>query len=186
MSQADFFLWAEAQNDRFEFDGFEPVEMAGGTLNHSLICQNLWAALRTRLLGTAYTSLGPDAGLATGGGAVRYPDALVTAGPIDGNARLATDVVLVFEVLSPTSGRADRIEKPGAYLGVPSIRRYVIVEYEFIGLTVLERDDTGTAWKSTALGACERLRLPDLSIEIPLAEFYQNVDLPQPEPSAGR
>jgi Uma2 family endonuclease len=185
MSREDFFLWAEAQHGRYEYDGVEPVAMTGGTLNHSLICQNLWAALRRHLRGSAYTVLGPDAGLATGGNAVRYPDALVTAGPIDGNARLASDVVLVFEVLSPTSGRTDRIEKPRAYFGVPSIRRYVIAEYEFVGLTVLERDAAGAAWKATTLGTGDTLRLPDLGIEIPLTEFYQDIDLPLPEPSAG-
>ena len=75
MSREEFFAWAELQDARYEFDGFEPVAMVGGSLNHSQICQNLYAALRSRLRGTGCRLYGPDAGVATSGNAVRYPDA---------------------------------------------------------------------------------------------------------------
>jgi len=70
-----FFAWAQTQDIRYEFDGFEPVAMTDGTANHSQITQNILAALRSRLRGSDCRPLGPDAGVATEGGAVRYPDA---------------------------------------------------------------------------------------------------------------
>lgn len=57
--------------------------MTGGTAGHSIITQNLHAALRARLRGSPCRSLGPDAGVETVGTAVRYPDALVTCAKLD-------------------------------------------------------------------------------------------------------
>ncbi len=42
-------------------------------------------------------------------------------------------VIVVFEVLSPTSGRTDRIIKLREYQAVASIKRYVILDYGSVG-----------------------------------------------------
>ena len=101
MTREAFFDWAEAQSERYEFDGFEPVAMTGSTVRHSQIAMNLYAALRERLRGGTCRPLGPDAGLRTVGDAVRYPDALVTCTKVDDMAREVPGVVAVFEVLNP-------------------------------------------------------------------------------------
>ncbi len=49
MTVAEFLDWENSQEDRWEFDGFAPVAMVGGTLAHNTICGNLLAALRPRL-----------------------------------------------------------------------------------------------------------------------------------------
>ena len=181
MTRAQFFAWAEAQDARHEFDGSRPVAMTGGTVNHSQITQNVLLALRQRLRGTPCRALGPDAAIATVGEAVRYPDALVTCSPVPGNAHLVPSPVVVFEVLSPGSGRIDRIVKLREYLAVPSILRYVLLEWSGAALTVLEREPGAGQWTATALAETDTLRIPEIGAEIPVAEFYQDVDLPADE-----
>ena len=176
MTRDQFFKWAQAQEERYEFDGFQPVAMTGGSNNHSLICHNIWFALRSRLRGSGCSVLGPDAGLATVGDAVRYPDALVTCAKIPGTARLVPDVVVVFEVVSPTSGRADRISKLIEYRAVPSIRRYVILEYRSADLTGFSRTDSIADWTAAALTADKILDIPELGIAVPVQELYEDVD----------
>ncbi len=183
MTRDQFFDWAQAQEERHEFDGFQPVAMTGSSNNHSMICQNIWSALRTRLRGSGCNVLGPDAGLATVGDAVRYPDALVTCAKIPGTARLVPDVVVVFEVLSPTSGRADQIDKFVEYRAVPSIRRYVILEHRSADLTVLSRPNDTADWTAIALTAGKTLDIPELGIAAPVQEFYEDVDLPGTPPA---
>jgi Uma2 family endonuclease len=85
MTREEFFAWAQARDTRYEFDGFEPVAMTGGTANHSQITQNILLALCSRLQGSSCRPLGPDAGVATIGGAVRYPNALVTCATVPGD-----------------------------------------------------------------------------------------------------
>jgi Uma2 family endonuclease len=84
--------------------------------------------------------------------------------------------VVVFEVLSPTTGRTDRIVKVREYAAVPSMRRYVILESTGIGLQVLERANADEPWRATALTGDDILRMPEIDIEIPVSEFYEDVD----------
>ncbi len=177
MTRDEFFAWVATQEARFEFDGNRPVAMGGGSNNHSQITQNIYAALRARLRGGPCRQLGPDAGLATSGGAVRYPDALVTCTRPPGAELLVPGVVAVFEVLSPSSGRVDRIDKVREYRDVPSIRRYAILEYRSVGVTVFERAEGGHDWTATTLTGGETLQMGEVGIEIPVSDFYEDVDL---------
>jgi Uma2 family endonuclease len=177
MTREEFLDWAAAQTERYEFDGFQPVAMTGGTRNHSQIAGNIYFALRSRLRGTSCEPFGPDAGIATIGNAVRYPDALVTCTKAPGTDRVVPGAVVVFEVLTPTSGRTDRIEKLREYLAVPSIRRYVILEHTSVGLTDHTRLRSDDPWIATALTHGDVLRMPEIGIEIPIAEFYEGTDI---------
>ena len=176
MSREGFFDWADAQNEPYEFDGFQPVAMTGGTLRHNVIIQNIAFALRSRLQGRC-RSLGPEAGIRTIGDAVRYPDALVTCTKFDDAAREVPDAVVVFEVLSPSSGHTDRIIKLREYRAVPSIRRYVIVEHGSAALTLHARGEGVQDWTTTALTAADMLPLPEIGIELPVAALFIGTDL---------
>lgn len=181
MSRAQFFDWAQAQDARYEFDGFQPVAMPGGNINHNQLAFNIHVALRSRLRGTGCRPFGQDAGIATVGETVRYPDGLVTCTPTRGDDHLVPGVVVVFEVVSPTSGRTDRIIKVREYAAVASILRYVILESSSIGLTVLERQPDAKKWTASTLTSGETLPLPELGIEIPVAELYEDVDFSSSE-----
>ena len=178
-SQEQFFAWAEAQRERHEFDGFQPVAMTGGTIRHAVVMRNLHRALDARLGSSPCQRLGPDAGVATMATAVRYPDALVTCTPLDLGARTVPGVVIVFEVISPGTSRTDRILKVREYAAVPSIRRYVMLETTITGLTVLERERPDKQWRTTTLTNDEVLHLPEIGIELPLAELYAGVTFPE-------
>jgi Uma2 family endonuclease len=171
-----FLGWAGAQDRRYEFDGVAPVAMTGGSARHSRVTSNIHAALRGRLRGAPCAYYGPDLGVQTIGSKVRYPDALITCATFPDTAQLAPEVQVVFEVLSPTSGQTDRIEKVREYAAVPSIRRYVIVETRSAGALVLHRAGAGEAWTALALTGDEILDLPEVGLSIPVAEFYESVD----------
>ena len=171
-----FFVWAENQDGRYEFDGVQPVAMTGGTARHSRITQNIYFALRSRLRGTGCSAFGPDLGVRTIGDTIRYPDALVTCTRFPETERLAPDVQVVFEVLSPDSGQRDRIVKVREYAAVASIRRYVIVESTGVGLLSLHRAPGEDAWTALPLIEVDILALPEIGIEIPVAAFYEDVD----------
>ena len=183
-TQEQFLAWDGHAGARHEFDGFEPVAMTGGTINHGLIVQNLHDALRGRLRGSPCRNLGPDAGLATTGSAIRYPDALVTCSRLVGTALTVPGVVVAFEIVSPTSGRTDRIVKVREYAAVPSVRRYVILESTNVGLTVFERRAAEDPWTAVTLPEeGDILRMPEIAIEVPVGELYAGVDLAEALPA---
>jgi len=112
--------------------------------------------------------------------AVRYPDALITCTRFDGTCRTIPGVVVVFEVVGATAdaNRRDRIVKVREYAAVPSIRCYVIIESSSVGLTVMERGTPDQVWQTTVLSDDDILRMPEIGIEIPVAEIYEDIAFP--------
>ncbi len=109
---------------------------------------------------------------------MRCPDAFITCTKFPDTERVAPDVVVVFEVLSPDSGRRNRIEKLQEYAAMPSIRRYVILEYRSKGLMLFHRTQGDQPWTAQALKAEDSLPLPEVGIDLPIAEFYEDVEIP--------
>jgi Uma2 family endonuclease len=177
---AEFLAWEERQPLRYEFDGTGPVAMTGGTTGHADIQANLTAALRTRLRGTPCRFYGSDLKFQVADGHIRYPDGMVVCSPVDRTATIVYDPVIVFEVLSPSTTRHDRIVKAREYEATPSVQRYVMLEQDGVGATVYAR--SGNAWAHEILVADSILSLPEIAVELPLAELYEGIVFEPPDP----
>lgn len=177
MSVAEFLAWEAGQEARYEFDGFDPVAMTGGTIAHDQITFNVRTALAGRLAGKPCRPLGPNVKIIVDG-RVRYPDALVVCGPVDPAATVAEDPVLVFEVLSEGSGETDLIEKNREYRATASIRRYVVLQQTHKAAIIFARHAEG--WLSEIVSGDEAvLELPEIGVSVPLGEVYAGAGLPE-------
>jgi Uma2 family endonuclease len=173
MSIEDFLAWEARQETKYEFDGFEPVAMVGGSFAHALIQQNLALSVGNRLRGGPCRFLGSDLKVVTGSRA-RYPDGQILCGALDSEARFSTVPVVLFEVTSPDSKSRDHGPKVREYCGIASVQHYVILEQDHIAATVHER--VGDKWTSYPLLEGGVLALPEVGLKIPVAEFYEGVD----------
>jgi Uma2 family endonuclease len=181
MSLAEFLAWEERQEFKYEFDGFAPVAMVGVTVAHSVIQVNLVTALHTRLRGKPCRPHGSELKIQVAG-RIRYPDAFVICTPRANTDKIVTDPVVIFEIISDWSDVRDRITKNEEYRLTPSVQRYVMLEQVTPAATVLARE--GDRWVSTVLKADAILSMPEIGIEIPLAEFYEGLEFTQGEPPA--
>jgi Uma2 family endonuclease len=170
---AEFLEWEERQPLRYEFDGVGPVAMTGGTAGHAVVQRNLAIAVGGRLRGKPCRFYGSDLKFQVAEGHVRYPDGMVVCRPVDRTATVVYDPVIVFEVLSPSTGRDDRIVKAREYQATPSVQRYVMLEQDAVGATVYAR--SGNAWTHEILVAGSILALPEIAVSLPLAELYEGV-----------
>ena len=177
MTREAFLAWVETQEGRYEFDGFQPVVRSRGDLGHSALIGNVLRHLGNKLAGRKGRSLGPDAGVATIRDGVRYPDAVVTCSPFNRNDRLVPDPVIVFEMVSPTSVRTDRVVKLREYQAVPTIRRYVIVEPRAMAVSVHWRDQVDEMFWASGFDDDDVLVLPEIDVEIPIAAIYEGIEL---------
>ncbi len=85
---------------------------------------------------------------------------------------------MIFEVLSKGTARTDRMVKNREYASTTSVRRYVMVEQGAVGATMFER--AGEEWIGRILAENAVLDMPEIGIEIPLAELYDGVDVSAP------
>ncbi len=173
MSVEEFLAWEERQELRWEFDGFRPVPMTGGTAAHETIGGNVRTALDNRLRGGRCRVFGPTLKIEVVG-RIRYPDAFVVCTQVPPKETVVRDPVVVFEVLSEVTSRTDRIEKLREYGATPSIRRYVILEQDTIAAMVFVRKDADLV--AETLTANDSLSMPEIGLDVPLAEFYAGLE----------
>jgi Uma2 family endonuclease len=168
-----FLSWEETQELRWEFDGVQPVAMTGGTVAHEIIGNSLRARLGEKLRGGPCRVMGPTIKIEVLG-RIRYPDALVACAPLPRGATIVPEPIVVFEILSPGTSRTDRIEKLREYQATESIRRYVILEQDSVAAAIYERRDHD--WIATAITAEDRLVMPEIGVELELADIYAELD----------
>jgi Uma2 family endonuclease len=178
MTLREFLAWEERQDLRWEFDGFEPVAMTGGAEAHEGIGIRLRTLLDMRLMGKRCRVRGPTMKIEVMG-RMRYPDAVVSCTPGPRDATVIIDPIVVFEVLSPSTSRTDRIDKLREYRATKSIQRYVILESDSIAATVFVR--RGEDWIASSLIAGEPLEMPEIEVAFPLSDIYADVELAPPD-----
>jgi len=184
MSLDEFLAWDERQEGRWEYDGHGPVAMVDGTLRHSIIVGNLNAALRRRLQAPC-RSYPETVRFRTSVGTARFPDMMVVCSRVRPDASEVTDPVIVFEVLSGSTSRTDRVAKVMEYQATASVQCYVILEQDEIAATVLRR--VGEVWDTKVRMGDAVLGLPEVGAELSLRELYAETEVegdPIPTPPA--
>lgn len=181
MSLAEFLAWEERQPLKHEFDGVGPVAMTGGTAAHAAIQRNLAIAVGGRLRGRPCRFFGSDLKIEAAG-KIRYPDGFVVCTPLPPRMTVVREPVVVFEVLSDSTARVDLVVKNQDCAAVPSVRRYVVLSPAERAGTEFAR--VGDDWVGRLLDAASVLHMPEIGIEVPIAELYEGVELAATEGDA--
>ena len=172
MTADEFLAWEADQEFKWEFDGCQPVAMAGGTEAHAAIQVNLLTALASRLRGTPCRVRGSDLKVRAGA-SFRYPDAFVRCTSTERDATVTNDPVVIFKIMSPSTERKDRPIKLREYRAIPSMQRYVLLEQDGAVATTYTRTDTG--WIVDQLDGAGVLDMPEVGISVPMAELYDGL-----------
>ena len=175
MTPDDYLAWEARQEFKWEFDGFQPVAMVGGTAAHSTIRINLVTALNIRLRGKPCRPYGDELKVRIGP-KYRYPDALVSCTRPLNTDTVATEPVVIFEILSPSTSETDRTAKLAEYLSLPSVQRYVMLEQSRIFATIVTRSPAG--WGLALAGPGGTLPMLEIGIEVAMADLYDGLTFP--------
>ena len=170
---ADFEVWHARQPERWEFIWGQPRLMAPSSMNHSIIKENLFAALRTALVGTPCRAHvdGPQI-LTEEISAI--PDVVVNCAPIDHATPVIAQPTIIAEVMSPSSESDDTVRKWFAYRRIPSLRHYLVLSQEKRVVQIHSR--AGDLWHERFVsdGAFE---LADPPLRLQLADLYALTDI---------
>lgn len=108
-----------------------------------------------------------------------YPDGMVVCEPNSQEETFQDRPVILAEVLSKSTRRIDELEKRDAYLSIPTLAVYMLIETDRPEVTLYRRsNDVFIAETHAGLSAI--ISLPEIQAELPLAELYARVDF-QPE-----
>lgn len=164
---------------RHEYIDGDVYAMAGASRVHNLIARNAVVSLTNSLRGRKCTPFGSDMKVrlpAAIGDIFYYPDVSVTCDPTDNATYYLERPSVIVEVLSPETRRVDTREKRAAYLLIPSLEHYLMLEQDGVGGVLLSRD--GEAWRETVLtDPAATVELAAIGFSIPLADLYEGTGL---------
>ena len=180
IDKAAFCRWVERQERKFEWKEGRIVQMTNVTRAHSLIVTNFAVALCAALDREAWSVMAVDFGVETED-AIRYPDLVVEpARPDDPKGRRAEAPVLMIEVLSPSSGGRDFVEKLAEYQTFASLEAYIVASQDEPICWLWQRDAQGTfpATPTEVAGREAAIALDRRAIALPMAEIYRGIPSP--------
>jgi Uma2 family endonuclease len=163
-----------------EYIAGEILAMAGGKPAHNTLCMDAALALGVHLAaagGTCDVHNSEQKVRVDSSGPFFYPDVSVVCGePRYDSDDCLRNPVLIVEVLSPSSADYDREWKFRYYRSFATMRHYILIDQEQIRVEHY-RQQEGILWVLAGeyMRRSDSIALPDLGIEIPLAEIYRRI-----------
>jgi Uma2 family endonuclease len=184
MTLAEFLIWDDGTDARYELVDGRIVSMAPPNDAHGTIVASIGFEIRNQLR--------PPRRVATGAGILRpnrddsyyVADLGVTCGPAADTRQYLPEPVLIVEVLSPSTEDHDRGRKVTDYREIPSLQEILVVSSQQRRVELWRRE--GDHWRVEDLIGEASVRLESSNASIPLAAIYANVALAgadQPEAS---
>lgn len=174
----DYLAGEEVSEVKHEYLAGTVHAMAGATIRHNNIAGNSFAFLHGQLRGKSCQPYNSDT-------KVRielpdhtrfyYPDAMVVCLTNPENDHFQDRPVVIIEVLSESTRRADLGEKRDAYLTIPSLKVLLFVESDSPAVTVYRRKPGGGFASELHTGLESTVPLPEIEAALPLAELYERV-----------
>jgi Uma2 family endonuclease len=181
MTVEEFYAFTDTRPDeeKWELIDGEPVLNAAPSRLHQRIVKNLTFVLATleRRPGTSWEVL-PGLGVRVSDKNRPEPDVLViprNGNSVDPQGRDRSDVIVAFEVLSPSTKARDLRWKRTAYTSLASLTHYIVIAQDAVEVVVFSRDDGFAEQRMRSID--EAIELRSLGISLPVAEIYRDTGL---------
>ena len=175
----DYLTGEETSDVKHEYLGGTVHAMAGATNRHNVIALNSLAFLLFQLRGKSCQPFNSDV-------KVRiefpdhtrfyYPDAMVVCNSNPLTDHFKDQPVVVIEVLSDSTRRADLGEKRDAYLMLPSLKVLIFVEPEKPSVSLHRRKSGGGFAIEHHVGLDAVIPLPEIEASLALADLYDRAE----------
>ncbi len=181
MTVEEFYSFTDTRPDeeKWELIDGEPILNASPSPIHQWIVKSIlvWLALREREPGASWAVL-PGLGVRVSRTNRPEPDVLIiprAAPSFNSLDRDTSEVIVAFEILSPSTRDRDLRWKRTAYTSLPSLTHYIVIAQDAVDVVVFARD-AGFAERHLR-SLAETIELPALDISLPLAEIYRDTGL---------
>ncbi len=157
---------------KHEFIDGQVYAMTGTSDDHNRISVNVLSELRQQLKGQPCEPFIADMMLKVDQ-SIFYPDVMVLYQPDDADTKLVKhSPTIVVEVLSPSTRRTDVTIKKSAYLSLPSLQEYVVIEQDKCEIQVFRRSDN---WVSAYYFLGDEITFESIGITLSVEEIYDRV-----------
>jgi Uma2 family endonuclease len=183
LTPEEYLAIEEKAEFKSEYFNGEMFAMAGASVSHNTVNENLSVEIGNRLKGSGCRSFSRDLRLrADATGLYTYPDLIIVCGPREYDPRNKDTLLnptVVFEILSPSTEAYDRGTKFQHYGQIASIREIVLISQDAMVVEVFERQTEDRWILTTFRGPNASMKLSTAGLAIPLPDIYRDVEFPE-------
>ncbi|GAB4052891.1 Uma2 family endonuclease [Spirosoma litoris] len=177
----EYLAFEEKSEVRHEFYNGEIYAMAGGTVNHNLLIDNVKDLLKasTKSRGCRVFSENMKVDVLSGI-YMPYPDVVLTCHPFDlrGDNVIIRQPRILVEVLSKSTAQKDRGFKWQKYRKIPSLWYYMLIDQYAVTVELYSRIEETAEWINTIYESLEdTIVLPRLNAELSVSAIYDGIEL---------
>jgi Uma2 family endonuclease len=178
----EYLTFERSSEQKHEYYQGEVFAMAGAGYNHNFIFSNLFLAIGAHLKGKPCRPFGSDMRVHIPQNTLfTYPDISVFCGEINTYDQEERDTAIgptvLIEILSKSTRNYDRGDKFKLYRDIPSLKEYVLIDSEKIGVEIFKITDRGI-WELREYKELQvAMPIETLSFSIPLHEVYKGTTL---------
>jgi Uma2 family endonuclease len=167
------YLGGELASDlKHEFIDGQVYAMTGTSDDHNRISVNVLSEFRQQLKGQPCEPFMADMKLKAAEN-IYYPDVMVICQPDDADTKLVKHgPAIIVEVLSPSTRRTDLTIKKEAFLNLPSLQEYVVIEQASCQVLVFRRKDN---WGASYYFLGDTIAFESIDVSLSVEEIYDRV-----------
>lgn len=177
----EYLRFEKDSPEKHEFFRGEIFAMSGASNRHNLIFSNLFTGIGIQLKGKSCKPFGSDMRIHVAENTLfTYPDISIICGeivsaPMDEDT--ATQPTVLIEILSPSTRNYDRGGKFKLYRDISTLKEYILIESETIGIEVFRVNSRGHWELEEYKSIADTLQIPCLEVSLPLADIYDGTKL---------
>lgn len=178
----DYFALENDPNNREKGLRYEMIDgliyaMSGGSLNHSRIIRNLLSNFDSHLRGKPCEVFAENVRVKMtqkiGRSDYVYPDLVVDCTPQKAENNMLTTPVLIVEVLSNSTRHKDENAKFHAYIQIPTVQEYVIIEQDVAKIEIQRRR---TNWTIEKFLLGDNVTFESIGLTVKATDIYEKVE----------
>ena len=172
LSEEDYLQGELASQIKHEYRDGRVYAMAGASRNHERIAGNVFGEIRNWLKGRPCEPFASDMKIKAGHNFF-YPDVMVVCAEQNPHDYYTTSPVIIVEVLSKTTRRADETTKRLAYFNIGSLQEYVLIEQDIVDVEICRRRN---GWVSEHFFMGDQVAFESVGLTLPVEDIYARVE----------
>lgn len=178
-TEESYLAFERASEIRHEYVHGEVYAMAGASVKHNMITQNIAGSLHSQLRGKPCSAMSSDMRVKTPTRMYSYPDVVVVCGQpiLDDTQHVDTllDPTLIVEVLSPSTEAFDRGKKFTHYQSMASLQEYLLIAQDEPRIDHFRRQADGKWLLESYTQLTDHSPLTSIDCTLSLADVYDKV-----------
>ena len=172
LTVADYLNGELTSDVKHEFIDGDIVAMAGASANHERLSGNIYRKFGNYLEDKPCEPFGSDMKVNVASNFF-YPDVIIDCDFDESEPYFTDSPTIIVEVLSQSTSKKDRTTKRFAYLNLPSLQEYVLIEQDFVDIEVVRRKDD---WGSKHYFLGDDITFESIHLTLPVEEIYHRVN----------